>query len=229
MLWHVVLCAAATLALMWMRPLTARAEEACPATLVAFRAHDALAVQTFRLTAKKKMQPADVAVDTDRGWFRVALPHEGVWDVRFTRPVSIRNAFVENTGGARCDPPLPEDRLDLSDAPPPPAREHQVAQAQIREPYGRSDCPAPFQSVRALNVVEPDFRPANAVFAGTAIIEVLVMPDGKTAGEKIVQSSGTPGFDDAALEAARKTTYTPAIAYCAAAIGRYSYKAHIRP
>jgi len=227
--WHVAWCRAAVFALLLMRPPMARADEACPATLLAFRAHDALAIQTFRVTAKKKTQPVDVAVDTDRGWFRVEFPHEGSWDVRFSQPVILRNAWVENAGGAHCYPPLPDEHVTLTAASPPPARERAVLEAKIREPYGRTDCAMPFQNVRALNIVEPDFRPANAIFAGTAIIEVLVMPDGKSAAAKIVQTSGTPGFDDAALDAAHKTTYTPAIAYCLPTIGRYSYKANIRP
>lgn len=218
------------LALLLTRPVTASADETCPVTATPLRTREAHAVHAFRVTSKKKMQAAaDVAVDTDAGWFGVTFSRAGLWQVSFSRPLMIRNAWVENADGTHCYPPLPDEHVNVYDPSPPPARESFVTQAKIRDPYGRTDCASPFQNVRATSITLPDYRPGESTFPGTVVIDVVVMPDAKVGAANIVQSSGTPAFDEAALDAARKTAYAPAVAYCLPTVGRYSYKANVTP
>jgi TonB family protein len=221
---------AAAIAIFLMRPLAASAaDERCPASAVAFLSREPLAVHTFRIAAKKHLHVAgEVAIDTDRGWFRMAFQREGLWDVRFARPVKILNTWVENAGGARCYAVLPDESGHLLDTQPPPGARATIG-AELREPYGRADCASPFESVRANNIVLPDFPPASATFPGTVQIDVTVMPDGKVADARIVEHTSTPAFDDAAIDAARKSTYTPAVAYCLPTVAQYLYRATLRP
>lgn len=236
-----VLLTAAVLAVLAFVPLVAQAAP-CPAEIPGFEpVNPQRTLFGFRLTSGEHGEIAgDVAVDTDRGWFRIPIAPmrlsqlptrrfaSSVLYARFLQPVAVRRSWFESDGAA-CYPPLAMQREDdpaLRGTPPNGAV---VIQAQVREPYGRTECAEPFAPVRALNIVEPVFSRKNATFPGNAGIDVTVGADGKVQDASIVRNSGTPSFDDAALDAARKSTYAPAIAYCLPEPGRYFYEATLRP
>ncbi|MGH8163649.1 MAG: energy transducer TonB, partial [Rhodanobacteraceae bacterium] len=57
------------------------------------------------------------------------------------------------------------------------------------------------------------------------LVKITIMPDGSVGDASVYQSSGLPAFDDATLDAARRATYAPAIAYCKPTVGAYLFKA----
>jgi len=57
----------------------------------------------------------------------------------------------------------------------------------------------------------------------TAMVELLIMADGRVGDAWIFKSSGDPREDQAALEAATTSTYAPKIAYCQPTIGNYIF------
>jgi TonB family protein len=181
----------------------------------------------------------DVLVDTNRGWFSVPLRSVKIAKIdggfgsptlyaRFTLPLRIVNSWLAHAGKAQCYPPpmLPSgDRA----WPYTPEKNSSIIDATIAQPYGRSDCAQPFAPARVLNVVVPDFDRSAATFPGTTVIDVTVGVDGKPQDATIAEGSRTPAFDDAARDAALKSTYAPAVAYCLPTIAKYIYKATLRP
>ncbi len=219
------------------RASASAAPATCPAQAGGFIASNPQrTLYGFRVTplsARGKLSRGQIAVDTSRGWFRMLFPGAGTFYAHFYEPVIIRNAWVENIGAQTCYPTFlstqsvsASERAQLGRGPGP---RDVVVQATIREPYGRSDCSLAFQPPRALTVVEPAFAPKQATFAGVAQIDVMVLADGKVGDAKVVQTSGTADFDDAAVDAARKSTYAPALAYCLPAAAHYIYKASLKP
>ena len=236
-LWRSAFLMMSAAAVIFFRPEPARAAQlGCPVVAMGFLpANPQSSVFGFRLvaTGPKKAGAGEVALDTNRGWFRLAFSGTGLFYARFPEPVTIRTAWVEKVGGTQCYPPHANwqefsaaDGIRLRRAP---SNRDAVLAATIREPYGRNDCSQPFAPVHALTVVLPDFLPKQATFPGTAQIDVVVMPDGKVSGASVLESSGTGDFDSAALDAARKSTYAPALAYCLPTVAHYIYKATLHP
>ncbi len=224
----------------------AAAQQQCPAAAVGFLpANAARTVFGFFLTSPKTRElSGSVALDSDRGWFRIAFGPvrtdrkeagsfaSRVLYARFPEPIRIRRAWLDDPGEG-CYPPqetlqkLPAAVGDSVARSPSPG--DVVIAATIRAPYGRMDCAQPFAPVRALTVVEPQFSPGQATFPGTAVVDVTVLPDGSVANAEVVEGSKTYGFDRAAVEAAKLSKYAPATAYCLPTIGHYRYKADVVP
>ena len=194
----------------------------------------------FHLTAPKtETINGDVAVDTNRGWFGVPLVGVKIDKLsavfgshtlfaRFPVPVRVANSWLFHANGKQCTPaPMLAQVHEQWPYTPPSSAD--TVEATIMPPYGRSDCAEPFSPARALNVVVPDFDRRNATFFGTAVIDVTVGADGKPLDARLAESSKTPAFDDAAREAAMKSTYTAAVAYCLPTIASYVFKATLSP
>ncbi len=221
------------------------AADTCPVTSVGFLpANPARTLFGFMLIAPRARSiSGDIAVDTDHGWFRIRFADvrierrsagglsSRVLYARFPETIAIRRFWVEEAG-VPCYPPdggqPPVVRQGpLMERPPVPG--DTVIAAAIRAPYGRMDCAQPFSPVRALTIVEPGFPPRQATFPGTALVEVTVSADGKVSDAKLIGSSHTSGFDQAALDAAKISKYAPANAYCLPTVGHYLYKATVTP
>lgn len=194
----------------------------------------------FHITAQKAQTiNGDVAVDTNRGWFGVPLRGVKIeklergfgsrtFYARFPAPLRVQNSWLLHANGRQCYPP-PLLAQVHPQWPYTPQGGSDIIESAIMAPYGRTDCSEPFAPARALNVVVPDFDRRTASFSGTTVIDVTVGTDGKPLDARIAESSRTPAFDDAAREAALKSTYSPAVAYCLPTIANYAYKASLNP
>jgi TonB family protein len=236
--------AAGVLAACMCGPLRAGAQEQpeCPASatsLVAVTGSSRM-LYAFHLPARAAQTVNGfVAIDTNRGWFSVPLRNVRIEKIpggfgsatlyaRFPAPLRVVNSWLAHVGEKACypSPLLPSGDREWPYTPQDGA---QIIQAAIMQAYGRSDCTEAFAPPRAVTVVLPDFDRRRATFSGTAIIDVTIGLDGKPLGASIVEGSRTPAFDDAAREAALKSTYSPALAYCVPTIAKYIYKATLRP
>src|SRR5579884_447113 len=208
-------------------------------SLVAVTGTSAMLYALHLTSHKEQTVNGDVAVDTNRGWFSVPLRNVKIEKTasgfgsptlyaRFPAPLRVTNSWLSRVNDKTCLPPaaMPSARTMW---PYTPQAGAEIVEATIMQPYGRTDCAEPFAPARALNVVLPDFDRRHAAFSGTAIIEVTIGADGKPLDASIAESSRTPAFDDAARDAALKSTYSPAVAYCLPTIAKYLYKATLTP
>lgn len=92
-----------------------------------------------------------------------------------------------------------------------------------------SVAPAPCNRDAAVDVqATPQYpdsaRLAHVQGAHTTLLMIDVSSAGKVAGAHIVQSSGVPALDRAALAAAEQSTYFPKMVKCKAVKGRYMFR-----
>ncbi len=74
----------------------------------------------------------------------------------------------------------------------------------------------------------PDYR--NTSFAPyTSRVKVVVNPDGSVKSVSIYQTSGYPGADEATIQAALHSTYTPGSVNCQPVEGWYIFRADFNP
>jgi TonB family protein len=112
-----------------------------------------------------------------------------------------------------------------SAAPAPPAP---------TEPPGtpKPACKTPYQDATATNPVTPDY-PDSAREMGLGevqvTVEVTIGPSGNLQDAKIAQSGNNMAIDQAALSAARQSTYAPKIVNCQPVVGTYLFKVTFDP
>ncbi|HLY01969.1 MAG TPA: energy transducer TonB [Candidatus Cybelea sp.] len=96
----------------------------------------------------------------------------------------------------------------------------------------RSSCSMPDRGAVVTTTVDPIY-PASArdsdVGHATVQVNVTVGPTGKVTRLDIAQSSGNTAIDDAALQAARESTYSPAIKNCQPTTGTLLFYADLQP
>jgi beta-lactamase regulating signal transducer with metallopeptidase domain len=97
-----------------------------------------------------------------------------------------------------------------------------VATASCTFPHGYSD-------VKPLNPNPPDIPKASYKAGVSAEALVTVNPDGHAATAKIVKTSGVPAIDQATIDAAMHSTYSPATKACKAVTGDYLFKVETGP
>ena len=168
---------------------------------------------------------------------------------RFAQPLTIVSAWVQDAmatgdgvwaarGSVTCDPPQ-RDPLDFSepriaklapvDLAPflvPPGSSSAIAAAAPTAAYGSTDCLVPFATARATNLVPPQAPFGSG--PATSLIEILLAHNGEVQDAEVMRTSGDRRLDAAALQAARQTTYSPAIAYCRPVYSVYVFKADFR-
>jgi hypothetical protein len=95
-------------------------------------------------------------------------------------------------------------------------------------PFESHACATPFSAATVKVPVAPDF-PSNAAGllsgAETSFVNVAVNSDGSILGTWMLVSSGVSSLDAAAIVAARRSTYVPAMAYCEPVKGIYVFRA----
>jgi TonB family protein len=93
-------------------------------------------------------------------------------------------------------------------------------------------CANPFQDATVTKPVTPDF-PDSARGLGlgpmTVLIQVIVGPSGTPIAAMLYRSSGNMAIDQAALRAARASTYAPKLVNCAPAQGNCIFRAEFNP
>lgn len=90
-------------------------------------------------------------------------------------------------------------------------------------------CTQPVKIIKAVNPAYP--RAAQDLQIGRTLVVVAVAVDalGKVQGARIVQSSSIGVLDEAAINAAKGSTYAPAEKDCAPAAGTYMFRVTFDP
>ncbi len=105
---------------------------------------------------------------------------------------------------------------------------------QARPPPGtpKPACRNPFQDATVVQQVSPDY-PESARSLGlgqvTVQVKVTVSPSGSLIGASIFQSGNNMSLDQAALSAARQSTYSPKVVNCEPVTGDYLFKVTFDP
>jgi outer membrane biosynthesis protein TonB len=60
-------------------------------------------------------------------------------------------------------------------------------------------------------------------------IDVVIGANGAPASARVIEPSGDMGFDRASIDAALRSTYTPAKAKCAVVLGHYTFTETLGP
>ncbi len=93
-------------------------------------------------------------------------------------------------------------------------------------------CANPNVEASVTNPVQPDY-PDSARDLGlgavTVEVEVTVGPSGNLMGAQVYKSSSNMAIDQAALRAARQSTYSPKLVECEPAQGTYLFRADFQP
>ena len=93
-------------------------------------------------------------------------------------------------------------------------------------------CANPNVEATVTNPVQPDY-PQSALDLGlgavTVNVEVTVGPSGNLVTAKVYKSSGNMSIDQAALRAARQSTYSPKLVNCEPTTGDYLFRADFQP
>lgn len=83
--------------------------------------------------------------------------------------------------------------------------------------------------VTVINPVAPDIPKGDVKGAMSAEVLVTVSADGRPTNAKVVKSSGSDGMDRATVDAATKSTYSPAMKSCKAVEGTYLFRVTAAP
>jgi TonB family protein len=91
-------------------------------------------------------------------------------------------------------------------------------------------CTTPDHEAAVVAAVTPAPDVARGIKApATAIIAVTIGSDGKLVSAKVAQSSKNPMLDQAALDAASKTTYSPKVVNCQGVTDSYAFPYTFEP
>jgi hypothetical protein len=137
---------------------------------------------------------------------------------------------------ALAEPPKPATGALIAKrtnpAPPaatPPTPQTPTIAARSIKPLG-TDCEHPFSSVTATNLVPPDqVQGVYLTVPALVLVEVAVAVTSDVTDVEVLQSSGIQALDNAAVEAARGSTYQVGTAFCKPASGIYIYQAEFQP
>lgn len=212
------------------------ATELCPAAIGALAPVSAAPSQyAYTLTAATpRTVDAGFIADTDRGWFAwsaagvplMAVEHNARADsaayaVTFPQPVVVRHAWVTSAsanGKVRKTCELPAFGAPGNATPQPipaPAGPPAIAIA-TSEPFVPLTCPQPFAPARLLSQAPAEPIPhgfGSAQIAGVSVY-VLVGATGTVLDAWVATNSGDLRQAGAALDAARRSQYAPAVSYC---------------
>jgi TonB family protein len=97
-------------------------------------------------------------------------------------------------------------------------------------PVAARACAEPNRDATITKVEQPDYpRSARGLGYVTVQIEVAVDASGNLDQVRVYKSSGNQAIDDAALQAASRSKYSPKIANCQAVTGYYLFRADFEP
>lgn len=176
----------------------------------------------------------------------------------FASPVTVKSAWVrtaesqgdsfgwDSKGVVDCPPGTQEiPSQQIASRRPPwlithdfeflklaPASGEPVLNPQSAAPFEKTDCPSPFQDPTVTYQAQPNYpSSARALNLGTSTVNVVVAvrADGSLADAWIFGSSGVPQLDNSALDAARKSEYRGAVAFCQAVPGYYYFRVTYNP
>jgi protein TonB len=145
-------------------------------------------------------------------------------------PKTTSNSSSTRSSESKYVPPktgsqngVPQGQGTAPPAPPAPS-----APAGTPKPA----CRTPYQDATAVQAVTPDY-PDAAREQGLGEVQVTVIvtisPSGSLVNATIGQGSGNMSIDQAALSAARQSTYAPKIVNCQPVEGTYNFKVTFDP
>lgn len=174
--------------------------------------------------------------------------------LRFPSPVSVENAFVANSivtnehemGWSAAPRVCPaydvaerqSSGLKRNDivwlnphpSPSPPSPGISVMVPQKIDPPGDRNCTEPAKEASVSKAVSPRWPVGYRITTPfTSLVEVAVGKDGSLDDAWIYVPSGVQAFDDAAVSAARASTYQPGRAFCQSVPGVYLFRAMFKP
>lgn len=158
--------------------------------------------------------------------------------VQFARPVSVLYEYISDAstsgetllgwdkeGTVSCAPtgrPDPKRRsgLQTPDSPPLDTRNAEEVKARVWPMVRNTACDQPFSLARITKIALAQYPPLLMAAAntdlpkGASIVVVALNSDASILDAWLWESSGTQALDQAAIDAAKKTTYAPARAFC---------------
>lgn len=117
---------------------------------------------------------------------------------------------------------------DPAVTPPPPGTP--LLHASIASAPGSTNCSQPFADAKVSEAMKPDFPLGYHVDQPyVSLIEIAVDATGKLGDAWVYAPSGVKAFDDAALRAARQSTYVAPRSFCRDVPGVYIFRAVFHP
>lgn len=110
-----------------------------------------------------------------------------------------------------------------------PTASSTVLTAKAVPPIESTACAQPFAEARIVHLEPPVYPFLQRMPRSISLVRIVVLPDGSVGDVRVYQSSSIAAFDIAAMDAARRSTYLPAIAYCKPTIGAYLFRASFLP
>lgn len=123
----------------------------------------------------------------------------------------------------------PKDEDRLSDVP---SAMSLVLNAAPSAPLESAACTEPFREATVTRPEQPQYPDVLRGRVGSDVmtsVEVAIEPDGTLQDDWVWAPSGFKPFDDASLDAARRSTYKGARAYCRAVPGEYYFRVTFDP
>ena len=107
-----------------------------------------------------------------------------------------------------------------------------IAKQAAPTPTPKPACADPFREATMTNGVSPEY-PESAKEQGlgpvTVIVKITLSPSASVDSSSVLQSSGNMAIDQAALLAARQSSYAPKLSDCKPVEGTYSFRANFDP
>jgi hypothetical protein len=150
-------------------------------------------------------------------------------------------------GNVQCSPPggfaakpaasQPVESLASADEAPmlaPPPSGATILNAVSTQAPGSVDCAKPFDFVTVTKAMPPDAPSNYQVNVAlepdiNTLVNVLVDADGSVTDAWVYAHSGDGDFDRDVLNAARRSSYAPGVAFCKPVPGAYIFRAGYRP
>lgn len=170
--------------------------------------------------------------------------------VRFPADVRVQYAYVSQAsasgdtqlgwdakGIVTCDPTgaPAQARVLAQDARVPMPANAAFLVASITEPPPPGTCATPFDLVRVVHAAQARYPAVlqsenfSTLPSGAAAAIVAVDRTGSIADVWLWETSGTPVLDQAVVDAARQSTYSPARAFCENVPGYYLFRVVFQP
>ncbi|MGZ3576328.1 MAG: energy transducer TonB [Vulcanimicrobiaceae bacterium] len=108
----------------------------------------------------------------------------------------------------------------------------QIAKAEQVQTQHHNGCKVFYQDAAVVNKVKPNYPDsARDLDLGkvTVLVQVTIGPSGSLVGANLYQSSNNMALDQAALTAARQSSYVPKIVACQPVVGDLLFRAEFDP
>jgi periplasmic protein TonB len=157
--------------------------------------------------------------------------HQSTSRPQVAKPRAVHPPVTQATSGP-AEPPYVPPRIAASDGIPGPTGVAPTSGAMTGAATTGPLCSNPNQEAAVINAMSPIYPDSASDFGlgtVTVLVQVTIDAQGRLVDAKIYQSSNNAAIDQAALRAARQTTYAPRIADCTPVEGTYLFHADFSP